>query len=514
MSLLNASARWSDWNYVSRRLLVKWRKPGGDWADKAGVLNGPEPTISKLVPSLASVDVDIAAIDGDLLLQGTAAAFSAITIDGVAVESFWTSPSNTNTLPLPSKWVGHPIVVLNPARGRTLTVTPTSASVGKTLRIDRLSPPPRPLPPPYVGPPGDDRNLTWKIPLKDQATLLAWFKDHGYIVSPEFYAWSPEFGVDATYGFEYIRVASRTDMLRLIAWFPRFPGTEEMWARWLIMPERDFFEGYTEGGMKNPGLIHYDGNAFGLSWRTWHGGLDPRNPGIYQLSEMLHATGDDRQGWPDVPDVGAWLHEDVWNEVKQHGKLNKIINVDPVTNLGTGLYDGVAEVWHNGRQIINDRARKWRRDPRILFDTLHVDLYHGGQHTYPAKPFHVRLAEIVVSPTDPGATPRLFISLPPENPPMAPDAISVRDKCRAAYDESCDAAGTPNVQAQIDAAVAGSAQQIATLTAERDGAVTNLANLKAAVNVKLDEIAAANVAEDAAEGTQDAKVGELRGLVA
>jgi hypothetical protein len=54
------------------------------------------------------------------------------------------------------------------------------------------------------------------------------------------------------------------------------------------------------------------------------------------------------------------------------------------------------------------------------------------------------------------------------------DANSVRDKCRLAYDEACEAAGTPNVQGQIDAAVAAAAaplqQQVATLTAKIDAA--------------------------------------------
>jgi hypothetical protein len=112
------------------------------------------------------LSIDISGIDGDLMLQGIDG-WDSPTIDGQPAVGFWTDASSDASQPMPARW-GAPAMILNPTRGKTLTIT--TASIGQTLRIDKVAGPLIPDYPTYVGP--SNTPDAWQLEMTDYNAIV------------------------------------------------------------------------------------------------------------------------------------------------------------------------------------------------------------------------------------------------------------------------------------------------------------------------------------------------------
>ena len=156
----------TNWLNASTALFAPWVKGGGDWFDKNGVFNGPTPTISVPISANTPISINISGIDGDLLLTGIYGWDNPM-IDGQPAVGFGMDSSSNQSQPLPSRW-NNPGIVLNPTRGKLLTLKPIANPLGQTLRIDKVAGPVINDYPNYVGP--SNTPDVWSLEMVDEAT--------------------------------------------------------------------------------------------------------------------------------------------------------------------------------------------------------------------------------------------------------------------------------------------------------------------------------------------------------
>lgn len=474
--------------FASRALLYPWTSPGGDWIDRDGIANGPNPTaqtagLGNGVDVLHTLDVGRIAAN-DILIRG-ASYVSDVRIDGAPASAFWTDPSSNSAIAMPSKGGLNPIFVQRGDNaGAKLTFL--ARYTQKTVSADAVA-----LhdlqPQPYVARDDTSAPDAWTLPLIDEATLLAFLGKGGYGVP---WAFNPQFGVDPSYGFPYLRFSSCTTAATelILTWFAFFAASDVAYCRYLLMVESDVWDGMTELGMKLPGLRCSKTNVETISWRMWHGPVDPANKGVFRLDDYRYdaAMGG---GWPVQLNPSAWLFANRWHVIEQGARMNT-----------PGVSDGRLEARLDGHTVALDAAKLWRTALTSQWDDLHVNVYHGGQGKYPSQPIHYRIALVSVSK-------RGFIGVPsvllqPGDVSMA-DAQSVATKTRAADDEAQTVAGNPTASQQIGALQA----QVTALQGQLTQAAQDLTTLKANINAKLDALATDDV-------NADQHRADLRSLVA
>jgi hypothetical protein len=361
----------SNWGNASVTLDAAWVSPGGDWLDRAGVLNGPTPTISQVVAG-TFVKVDISKIDGDLYITGVDGV-NAPTIDGVPVYGFWMDPTSAYALALPSQY-RRPVIIKNNARGSSLVFTIRSA--GAKLRIDKVAGTPIPDIPMVGGggSPADivDMDLTSEVAIKKSIGKGNW-------AAP--YAYDPSFG--NINGLPYLRFAVTPANQRAISWFKHFTPQTTCYGRYCIFIEDDVSDGMKELGMKLPGLSGQE-----VSWRMEHGAVDPMNLDLYKFVDYRYSA-DSGAGYGVITPFKRILRAGQWYVIEQYVKNNTFTN-------GVGNADGIGKIWLNGTQVWESTGIKWNAKEASRFTFLHVNVYHGGMG-FPSKNIHYRIAGIVVS---------------------------------------------------------------------------------------------------------------------
>jgi hypothetical protein len=130
LALDNTSWANAGWAY--------WQQGGGDWFDADDVPNGPKPLRQAVAAAVTTID--IAGIDGDLILTRSSN-FDSAFIDGKPAVAFWLNPTSNRAIPLPTQYlVGESTaIVLNPTRGKVLTLTCSQPGAG--VNLYKLRPP-------------------------------------------------------------------------------------------------------------------------------------------------------------------------------------------------------------------------------------------------------------------------------------------------------------------------------------------------------------------------------------
>ena len=398
----------TNWLNASTALLAPWVNGGGDWFDKNGVFNGPTPTILVPIPTNAPISVDISGIDGDLLLTGIYGWGNPM-IDGQPAIGFGMDSSSDQSQPLPTHW-NDPGIILNPARGRVLTLTPVANPLGQTLRIDKVAGPPINDYANYVGP--SNTPDVWSLEMIDEATIRARTAGGGRIDDP--FAYEPQFGVDAN-GLKYLRTAITPSNQRDISWRLPYPPTTAVHTRFCIYLEDDIADGMTELGVKL--MAGASNEAVGptqplIVYRINHGHQSPNNRGVYALYDYLY----DAESGPSFPQghsINSMVRAGQWSCIEQAVRLNT----------GQGVHDGYGELWINGHSVWSTNTAYYRDDGTTTLTNFFANLYHGGLG-YPSADIHYRIAKLAVSSTYIGV-PQELLGVSPPSPPSHPSGGSV-----------------------------------------------------------------------------------------
>lgn len=382
---VSASPNGTSYEYASAALHLRWQRPGGDYVDADGVLNGPKSSIVVPVSRPIDVEIDISSLEGDLLLRfdgGHAPGWSSPRIDGEPVEAFWVDASSNRPIGAPLKM---PAFVANPGNGKRLTISLQNIYQAGRLLVDRVAPP---VPPAWTmqsgglaatvakdaglrGRPGVIRYLE----ASSEATMRK-LLPRGSVADPLAY--------DAQWlagpkGLPVLRASSHPANQRLISWFLRFEPQQEVYARYALLIEPDVADGMTELGVKLPGLAGGE-----VSWRMEHGPIAPANPGRYAALDYMYSA-ESGAGYPPLRSMGGVFEAGRWYSIEQYVKLNT-----------PGQPDGVAKVWINGNLTWSSDKVRFRDKPDTRIDHLHVNIYHGGMGL-PKAPIHYRIAAIAVA---------------------------------------------------------------------------------------------------------------------
>jgi hypothetical protein len=302
------SSAGTGWLAASNALRAKWVNPGGDWIDANGVFNGPAVTISRSMPVAGVQTFDISGIDGDLLLTGITGYWDSPTIDGASAEAFWVDASSAGALPMPGRY-GGPGMILNPTRGRTLTIK--TASSNQTVRIERTA---GPLIQTLEMQPTRAAPTIASLEMESESQIMA-AMGQGNVALP--WAYDPSF---STYnGMKYLRFAITPANQRGISWFSFFAPRAEVYARYVLFIEKDVKDGITELGVKLPGLA--SGTKGDVSWRMEHGPKDPANPDLYSVVDYRYAA-DTGPGFGDISSFNQIFRAGRWYVIEQYAKSN------------------------------------------------------------------------------------------------------------------------------------------------------------------------------------------------
>lgn len=391
----------TNWLNASTALLAPWVNGGGDWFDKNGVFNGPTATILVPIPTNAPISVDISGIDGDLLLTGIYG-WDNPRIDGQPAVGFGMDSSSNQSQPVPTRW-NNPGIILNPNRGRVLTLTPIANPLGQTLRIDKVAGPAINDYANYVGP--SNTPDVWSLEMVDEATIRARTAGGGRIDDP--FAYKPEFGVEAN-GLKYLRTAITPSNQRDISWRLPYPPTTAVHTRFCIYLEDDIADGMTELGVKL--MAGASNEAVGptqplIAYRINHGHQSPNNRGVYALYDYLYDA-ESGGGFPEGHSINAMVRAGQWSCIEQAVRLNT----------GKGVHDGYGELWINGHSVWSTNTAYYRDDGTTTLTNFFANLYHGGLG-YPSRDIHYRIAKLAVSSNYIGVPQELLGVSPPPPPP-------------------------------------------------------------------------------------------------
>lgn len=373
---VSGQAGGTDFVNVSANLKLPWTKPGGDYIDKNGVLNGPAPHASATVTwGMQEVTIDISRMSGDLLLRWSGpipAKFGSVKIDGAEASAFWVDASTSHPIGAPYSTPGF----VRNVDGKKLTLTLSNLYQPGALLVDPVALPTVPALP-MTGP--SNKPTILELDLKNSAAIDALIKPFD-IAQP--FAYNPEFGADN--GMPYLRFSSVTANQRLISWFLRFPAKDKVNARYALYIEDDVADGMNELGMKLPGLAGDDG----ISWRMEHGMQAPENRGLYGAADYRYSV-DSGGGFGTISSMNTVLQAGRWYVIEQRAEKNTITN-------GVANPDGVAKVWINGHLAYQANNVRWTNSRNAHFNYVHVNVYHGGLG-FPKAPFHYRIARIGIS---------------------------------------------------------------------------------------------------------------------
>lgn len=116
--------------------------------------------------------------------------------------------------------------------------------------------------------------------------------------------------------------------------------------------------GLTSGGEKYTGGVHPD-NGEGWSARyMW------REEGAIILY-FYHM--DMEHKWGDIVEMNTTFEKNKWYRITQHLKMND-----------TDKFNGVMEVWVNGKKVVNDTEVRYRLAPLGNIDSFYFSTFHGG----------------------------------------------------------------------------------------------------------------------------------------
>jgi hypothetical protein len=382
-------------NYVfaSAILRARWTAGGGDYLDSTGTLNGGSPTISQAgvgTGALALNTVNITSLPAsDWLMIRSAPRCQSVNIDGVPAAAVWTAPASNQGFPVPADSdPSRKILVKRPTGGGS-SLTFQAQANGQTIKVDRLKQPEIPTPA-YAAVAGTAPLGT--LDLSSEAAMFAQVGQAGItgfaFSSSQSPKWtgSAEFGVDPTYGFNYVRMGSFTDDEIIMVVQPTIsPALTDCYFRYCIMLEDDIADGMTISGLKLPGLRTTDLSLDrDISWRMWHGGPDPANRGVWWFGDYMYF---DSMTTPTPAEkvINAWLYSNRWHVIEGRAKLNTL-----------GVADGISTIWVDGTEVYNETNRDWRgsnADAGWHWGRLWMNIYHGGQNVFPSQPIHYRIAE-------------------------------------------------------------------------------------------------------------------------
>jgi hypothetical protein len=169
-------------------------------------------------------------------------------------------------------------------------------------------------------------------------------------------------------------------------WMPQTPAPpNELWAEYDFVIGTDVAAGITEAGVKLPGIAAAweqsgqwaEGTAYGwFSCRLWH--RAPNAQGLCELAGYVYSARQmDLDKLPNAGEnrvipTGKMLTPGVKYKLGQHLKYNTQ-NAD-----GSWNSDGMLEILCDGVVVFSDKAYKLRGDPRALFQSLFVNIFHGG----------------------------------------------------------------------------------------------------------------------------------------
>jgi hypothetical protein len=373
---LSALPMGTSWGNVSDALQVPWRRPGGDYLDKNGVLNGPTPSRSAAigyVPAGTQITFDLTGLKAPYLLHfkgsGGAPKISAMTLDGAVPQAFSTAAQQAGPR-TDYPFDAGSVFILN--AGSTLIVTIGNVYVPGTLSVDSVDVPVVP-----------DLAMVCPCAAPDiidiQMTGMAALQAH--YMSPDPYAYLPEWKVDPS-GIPYVRVTNAyaatngvSANQRFTRWVPRNPialPRDGFYFSELIWIEEDVATGMHEKGVKlsGPGS-KLTGLTFTYIFE--HMAQAPGNPHLYGTTIYYYdASGSQGNFYMPVP-----LRAGKWQHLEMYVKLNS----------APGTKDGVLRVWLNGHFI-------WEKTDVFMTNGVGLDegwgqIYHGGLGM-PVGPMHYR----------------------------------------------------------------------------------------------------------------------------
>lgn len=116
--------------------------------------------------------------------------------------------------------------------------------------------------------------------------------------------------------------------------------------------------GLTSGGNTYTGGVHPDN---GEGWSARYMWIENGEIIIY----FYHM--DMKHKWGDAVKMNVTFNTGKWYNIKQRIKLNNADN-----------FDGIMQVWVDGKQVINDNNVRYRIAPQGDIDTFYFSTFHGG----------------------------------------------------------------------------------------------------------------------------------------
>ena len=354
--------------HVDRATGTYWNKSCGDWIDKDGTLNGPNPTFAG---SGTSASLDITGL-GDVAIQTNSV--SKVIVDDVDItaQCFWTDPTSNTSLVLPSHY-GRPTIV--PTTGKKLVFT----STGGNWRVDKVSLPQRNILAPVEG--YTEPDLVNIIPTSDAA-----MRTPGSVPGPDgtVFPGPHTFEVDRGVPFckaHPIQTFNPTNGYGRVARCDYPVGNQKVLnVAYLTYIGPDVWDATIDLGVKLSGMGASDGHWMigEHSGRYW-GRFNPLNKDIITIRDYYYdsdaTSGQGAGNGQNTDKCFGFLPCPGWVHI-EHRVAANTFNAD-----GTPNRDGLTQTLINGN-IVQDIKRKWFNAITTFWNKATLQIYHGGVLSY------------------------------------------------------------------------------------------------------------------------------------
>ena len=362
----------TDCIYLDKATGVHWVKTNGDWLDKDGVLNGPNPTFSG---SGTSAVVDITGM-GDVMIQTNSV--SKVVLDGVDVTGscFWCDPTSNQSLTMPSHY-GRPCIVNN-----TDAKSLTFVSTGGNWRIDKVANKDASILKPVGGYTAPD--LFRIDPTSDAA-----MRTPGSVPGPDGTVFPGPHTFETDHGVPFCLASPKEVYYPTTGYgrvarcdYPIAPQLNCSFA-YLLYFDENVWEATIDLGVKLSGFGASDGHwMIGEHMGPYYKKQNPRNHNIVALRDYFYdadaTAGQGAGNGQNSPESFGFLPCPGFVHI-EHTVFANTINAD-----GTSNKDGRVQTRINGN-VVQDIPKRWFANSLARWNKGTLQIYHGGIASYLKK---------------------------------------------------------------------------------------------------------------------------------
>ena len=174
----------------------------------------------------------------------------------------------------------------------------------------------------------------------------------------------------------------------------KLPGLAGRYGKWISAGYYDNSASGGNGGSPtlgiydtdpaHPGTPCYSGWSMRALASVGPSDANPYSEDVVPMTYAYHAQMvgpfGDTWHWGTQESGFPLLEPDSWYCIEQHVRMNTVNGPFDAYSNGTGVADGVMEVWVDGVNVLTRTDVMFRKNPAIAIDEVWLDHYHGGTH--------------------------------------------------------------------------------------------------------------------------------------